>query len=192
MTTAEQAYAVNRSGPPKSAAAIMCSPETEQYRRGEPASRDPLAPGANPVLDRPLVTDLVARARKGDMQAWDALVGRYDPLLWSICRRHRLADADADADDVVQSVWLSLVDQLHMVRDPAALPGWLATTTRRECLRVLRAARGLLGQQVLAVEILRDEQSGTAEQDLLAAERHAALREAFLALPPSGQQLIAC
>ena len=47
MTTAEQAYAVNRSGPPKSAAAIMCSPETEQYRRGEPASRDPLAPGAN-------------------------------------------------------------------------------------------------------------------------------------------------
>ena len=51
---------------------------------------------------------------------------------------------------------------------------------------MLRAARGLLGQQVLAVEILRDEQSGSAEQDLLAAERHAALREAFLALPPSG------
>ena len=27
------------------------------------------------------------------------------------------------------------------VRDPAALPGWIATTTRRECCRVLRAAQ---------------------------------------------------
>ena len=36
-----------------------------------------------------------------------------------------------------------------------------------------------------------DEQAGLAEQELLAAERHAALREAFTQLPPSGQQLIA-
>jgi RNA polymerase sigma factor (sigma-70 family) len=144
---------------------------------------------AESVSDTPLAVDLVARARKGDQQAWDALVERYAPLIWSICRRHQLADADAA--DVVQSVWLRLVDQLHTVRDPAALPGWLATTTRRECLRVLRAARGLLGSKVLDVEILPDEQSGTAEQELLTAERHTALREAFLALPPSGQQLIA-
>jgi DNA-directed RNA polymerase specialized sigma24 family protein len=34
-------------------------------------------------------------------------------------------------------------------------------------------------------------QAGTAEQELLAAERHSALREAFGDLPPSGQRLIA-
>jgi RNA polymerase sigma factor (sigma-70 family) len=43
----------------------------------------------------PPVNDLVARAEAGDKQAWDALVERYAPLIWSICRRHRLADADA-------------------------------------------------------------------------------------------------
>ncbi len=76
-----------------------------------------------------MVTDLVTRARNGDQQAWDALVERYAPLIWSICRRHRLAGADAD--DVGQGVWLQLAEQLDRVRDPAALPGWLATTTRR-------------------------------------------------------------
>jgi hypothetical protein len=36
------------------------------------------------VRDDPVVTDLVTRARNGDKQAWDALVERYAPLIWSI------------------------------------------------------------------------------------------------------------
>jgi RNA polymerase sigma factor (sigma-70 family) len=136
-----------------------------------------------------VVVDLVTAARQGDKQAWDAIVERYSPLIWSICRRHQLDGADAD--DVGQSVWLCLVDQLDKVRYPAALPGWLATTTRRECLRVLRAARGpRAAGYVLDAELLPDEQAGTADQELLAAERHAALRQAFAALPPGGQELI--
>ena len=83
------------------------------------------------------------------------------------------------------------MDQLDKIRDPAALPGWLATTTRRECLRVLRAAREPLAAGYrLDAQILPAEQTGTAEQELLVAERHAALREAFLALSPSDQRLI--
>src|ERR1700734_155114 len=85
-----------------------------------------------------LVIDLVTRARTGDKRSWDALVERYAPLIWSICRRYRLDRADAE--DVGQSVWLRLVDQLDKIRDPAALPGWLVTTTRRECGHVLPSA----------------------------------------------------
>ena len=138
----------------------------------------------------PTVSDLVARAKDGDRQAWDALVERYAPLIWSICRRHRLSQADAD--DVAQSVWLRLVDQLDRVRDPAALPGWLSTTARRECLRVLCATQGPYASVYATdVETLPDERADRADQGLLAAERHAALREAFGQLPPNGQQLIA-
>jgi DNA-directed RNA polymerase specialized sigma24 family protein len=36
-----------------------------------------------------------------------------------------------------------------------------------------------------------DERAGTTEQELLAAERQAALRQAFAGLPPDSQQLIA-
>jgi RNA polymerase sigma factor (sigma-70 family) len=138
----------------------------------------------------PLVIDLVRRAGSGDKRAWDALVERYAPLIWSICRRYRLSRADAE--EVGQNVWLRLMDQLDKVRDPAALPGWLATTTGRECGRVLRALDGPRSPaRRLDAENLPDDQAKDAVQELLEAERHAALREAFAHLPPDGQRLIA-
>ena len=110
------------------------------------------------------VTDLVTRASTGDQQAWDALVERYAPLIWSICGRYRLGRADAE--DVGQSVWLRLAGQLEMIRDPAALPGWLATTTSRECGRVGRAALGPhVPVHALGAGNLPDQQAGVAGQD---------------------------
>jgi RNA polymerase sigma factor (sigma-70 family) len=139
--------------------------------------------------DDPAVIDLVAGARDGDPRAWDALVERYAPLIWSICRKYRLGPADAD--DVGQSVWLHLVDQLGKIREPAALAGWLATTTRRECGRLVRAAQGRhAAVYALDAENMADERADTAEQEVLAAERHAALREAFTHLPPDCQRLV--
>jgi RNA polymerase sigma factor (sigma-70 family) len=140
------------------------------------------------MRDDPVVTGLVIRARNGEAQAWDAIVERYAPLIWSICRRYRLGAADAD--DVGQQVWLQLVDHLGQIRDPAALPGWLATATRRECARVQRAARGEHAGYALDAEVIADQHAQTVEQQLLDAERHAALREAFARLPASCQQLI--
>jgi RNA polymerase sigma factor (sigma-70 family) len=138
----------------------------------------------------PPVADLVARARDGDQRAWDALVERYAPLVWSICRRHRLERADAE--DAAQTVWLRLVDHLGQLRDPDALPGWLATITRRECAQVLDRARkaGTPGLALTAADI-PDPQAAAVEQGLLAAERRAALREAFTSLPPHCQRLLA-
>jgi RNA polymerase sigma factor (sigma-70 family) len=136
------------------------------------------------------VTDLVARARDGDQQAWGALVERHAPLIWSICRRYRLGGADAQ--DAAQAVWLRLVDQLDKIRDPAAIAGWLATTTRRECCRALRAARRPQATwPVPDAETIPDDQAPTAEQELLAAERNVALREALAHLAPRERQLIA-
>ena len=140
------------------------------------------------MCDDSVVSDLVARARAGDERAWDALVERYAPLIWAICRRRRLGDSDCE--DVGQVVWLRLVDQLDKLREPAALAGWLATTTRHECTRVLRAGRGAQSAACIP-ESLPDERGETADRELLAAEQHAALREALAGLSPSGQRLIA-
>jgi RNA polymerase sigma factor (sigma-70 family) len=141
------------------------------------------------MRDDPQVTDLVTRARNDDPRAWDGLVERYAPLVWSICRHYRLSDADTE--DVSQVVWLRLVHQLDNLRNPAALPGWLATTTRRECFQVHRAAcRPPAGQQVFN-ENIPDEQATTADHELLVAERNSVLREAFDRLPPDSQRLLA-
>ena len=136
------------------------------------------------------VTDLVTRARNGNKQAWDALVDRYAPLTWSICRRNRLSRADAT--DVGQRIWQQLVDQLATIRDPAAIPGWLATITQQECRRIRSTAhRSHAGGQALHAGNIPARQIGTTEQELLVAERNAALRAAFGHLPPSCQQLLA-
>jgi RNA polymerase sigma factor (sigma-70 family) len=152
----------------------------------------PCGPARNDVdqtCDDSVVIYLVTCARDGDVRAWDALVERYAPLIWSICRKYRLADADAD--DVAQSVWLHLVNHLGKIREPAALAGWLATTTRRECGRLVRAAHGpRAAVYALDAETMADEQSDTAEQQVLAAERHAALREAYTSLPTECQRLV--
>jgi DNA-directed RNA polymerase specialized sigma24 family protein len=114
--------------------------------------------------DDPVVADLVTRARNGDRQAWDALVERYAPLIWSICRRCRLGDTNAD--DVGQSVRLKLAGQLGTLRDPAALPGWLATTTRRECGRTLRTGQGPRDAgHAPDVETIPDDHAQAAGQD---------------------------
>jgi len=137
----------------------------------------------------PQVIDLVTRARNGDRSAWDALIDRYSPLIWSICRRSQLDHTDAE--DVAQAVWLRLVEQLNNLREPAALPGWLATTTQRECYRVRRArCRLAVGEQVPDVENLPDQQTVRADDELLRAERYAALREAFMDLSPNYQRLL--
>jgi len=189
--TADATSAAEQPDPAKPHAATAHPPR--RYRRGGHANRGPGTPTRTDPdhgCGNPVVTDLATRARNGDKGAWDALVERYAPLIWSICRRHQLVGADAD--EVGQSVWLRLVDQLDKLREPAALPGWLATTARRECLRVLHAMRGPQSARYeLKTEILPDGQPETADQELLAAERHAALHEAFLTLPPRGQQLIA-
>jgi RNA polymerase sigma factor (sigma-70 family) len=164
-----------------------------QHQRSEHTSRAPRArarTGAEPARDDLTVVHLAARASNGDRQAWDALVERYAPLIWSICRRYRLGDADAG--DAAQRVWLHLLNHLNDLRDPAALPGWLSTTARRECSWVLRAAaRPDTAAYVLDADTLPDERTATVDQELLKAERHAALREAFAALPLSGQRLLA-
>jgi RNA polymerase sigma factor (sigma-70 family) len=137
----------------------------------------------------PVVIALVARATAGDQGAWDAIVERYSPLVWSICLRYQLSRQDID--DVGQNVWLLLVEKIGHLRDPAALPGWLATTTQRECLRVLRADRrydhaGLPAED----QMPQDADAVRIEQEILIAERDAALRAAFAELSPSCRDLL--
>jgi len=135
------------------------------------------------------VTALVTRVGEGDQEAWNEIIERYAPLVWSICLRYQLDRQDID--DVGQSVWLLLVEHIGSIREAAALPGWLATTTKHECLRVLRAGRrqeypGLPPEEQLP----GDPAAVTVEQELIEAERDAALRAALAELPDRCRELL--
>jgi RNA polymerase sigma factor (sigma-70 family) len=85
------------------------------------------------------ISDLVDRASTGDKDAWRELVDRHTPVVWAVIRAHRLRGADAA--DVMQHTWVALTENLTRLRRPDRLPAWLATTARRECLRVLGRGR---------------------------------------------------
>jgi RNA polymerase sigma factor (sigma-70 family) len=141
------------------------------------------------MRDDSSVVALVSRVGDGDQEAWDELIERYSPLVWSVCLRFELSRQDID--DVGQSVWLLLVENIGTLREAAALPGWLATTTRRECLRVVRAARRHDHASLPSeAQMPLDPGDTTIEQELILAERNAALRTAFAELPHRCHELL--
>jgi RNA polymerase sigma factor (sigma-70 family) len=116
-------------------------------------------------VDSSDLASLVAGAAAGEQKSWDELVQRFAGLVWHVARAHRLGDADAS--DVAQTVWLRLVESLPRLREPAAVGGWLATTTRHECLRVLRmSGREVPDDSAALLEIPSQEASPEAVVEL--------------------------
>jgi RNA polymerase sigma factor (sigma-70 family) len=132
------------------------------------------------------VARLVRSAAAGDHRDWDSLVDEFGGMIWAIARAHRLSHADAA--DVSQATWLRLLEHLEDLDEPARVGGWLATTARRECLRILRGA----DRQIPSSDTMLDRRSIDAPQGnaLLVAERDAALWRAFNRLRPSDQALL--
>jgi hypothetical protein len=85
------------------------------------------------------VDNLLRRVRDGDPAAWEEILRRYGKLVSATVRSFRFQDADVL--DAVQMTWLRLAENADRVQFPERLGGWLATTARRECLRILRQAK---------------------------------------------------
>ena len=82
---------------------------------------------------------LVLACRSGDATAWEALVERYQRLVYSIAR-HAGLDHEQSAD-VFQRVFARLVERLGQIEQPALIGAWLATTARHEAWRFSRHER---------------------------------------------------
>ncbi|MEV0359442.1 sigma-70 family RNA polymerase sigma factor [Nocardia sp. NPDC050697] len=82
---------------------------------------------------------LVGRAKDGDIRAYEELVLRYQARMYRLAVRV-LADR-ADAEDVIQEVFLTAWRRLDQLEDEAAFVGWLYRMTTNRCLNVIRARR---------------------------------------------------
>jgi RNA polymerase sigma factor (sigma-70 family) len=132
------------------------------------------------------VVELVRAARAGDDHAWERLVDRFSPMLRGIARSYRLSPSDIE--DVLQNTWLRLFNHIDRVREPTAIAGWLATTTRRECLRLLQLPTR---ECPTADPDLGDSgDSLDPERELLAAERRMVLGRALATLPERHRKLM--
>jgi RNA polymerase sigma factor (sigma-70 family) len=131
------------------------------------------------------VAPLLESAARGTESAWREIIARYSPLVLAVCRDYGLTGADVD--DVTGSVWLRLVANVTRIREPEALPGWLRTTIRHECLMLLRHKNRRIPTERLLID------GGTEPEidaSLMAEERRAAARAAFARLPDRDRELL--
>ena len=129
---------------------------------------------------------LVEAARADDPVAWSRLVERFDRSLRAIGRSYGLSAFDVE--DAVQATWLRVWGSLARLREPAAIAGWVTTTMRRECLRMLRSQVPVSAMAQPPVEDWVEHQ--TAESAVLVAERRATLAKAIASLPQRHARLM--
>jgi RNA polymerase sigma factor (sigma-70 family) len=125
-------------------------------------------------------------AAAGDSDGWGLLVHQFAGMMWAIARAHRLTAADAA--DVSQTTWLKLLEKLDQIQDPARVGGWLATTARRECLRVLRGS----GREASSGDDIPEQESSETPPDeaVELTERDQMLWRCFARLRPGDQALL--
>ena len=126
-------------------------------------------------------TGLIDRCIRGDQQAWEQLVRRYERLSFSIalaiCR-----DTEVAAD-ILQQVCLELYQRLDEVRNVESLPAWIATVTRRKVYTHLRSTR--------PTEPFGDDGDWAVSPDLIHnIEQQHTLERALATLPDRCRRLI--
>lgn len=131
---------------------------------------------------------LVHGASAGDRRAWEGLVDAYVGLLWAITRNYRLSASDAH--DVTQTTWLRLVENIDRLSDPGRVGAWLATTARRECLRLLRQSRRTVLLNDWEDLDGTDPDGHELDAALLRLEQCAEVRAAVEQLNPASQALL--
>jgi RNA polymerase sigma-70 factor, ECF subfamily len=123
---------------------------------------------------------LVTAARSGDRAALTGLYRRYAPMVHAVLLSRVPA---AEADDLVQEVFLHAMDRLDSLREPAALGGWLAAIARNAGASFLRSRR------VAGSGELVDTLPGMSEDGSAAAEAHEALA-AIRSLPEAYRETL--
>lgn len=141
-----------------------------------------------PEARRQEAAELFRLARDGDNAAMEQLVRRLMPLVWNVARAQGISREAAL--DVVQTVWLSLLDNLTRIRRYEAVAGWLVIVARREAWRVGMAERRSVPTDPTAVVL--DEPDRTEDVAALVSdeEQHRCLWRNLDKLPPRCQELL--
>lgn len=135
---------------------------------------------------------LVNRCRSGDQSAWDALVERYQRLIFSIPRRAGLTEEQAA--DVFQDVFLTLFQKIDEIEQPDRIRSWMVTTAKFKTWAVVRSAKGFYSpetEEEMEAEMasIRDE-APLADDVLIEMEEQHLIRSALKELEERCQKIL--
>jgi RNA polymerase sigma factor (sigma-70 family) len=110
----------------------------------------------------------------GSEQAWEALVRRYEALVYTVATRFGLSLADSA--DCFQETWLKLYTHRKTIGQADRISAWLVTTTKREALRLRRQGSRMVAPQIL--DVLEDARP-LADAELTSLQERARLQSAL-------------
>jgi RNA polymerase sigma-70 factor (ECF subfamily) len=120
---------------------------------------------------------LVRSARGGDRAAFGELYGRHKRMVHAVLLAHV---AYADAEDLMQSVFVQALQRLSDLREPGAFANWLAAIARH-----IAADHYRRNQKVVEIDEVPDPRSAVAPRE----EAEQAL-EAIRSLPPTYRETL--
>lgn len=134
------------------------------------------------------LSEVARAAAGGDDAAWAKLVERFSGLVWSVLRGYGISEADAA--DVYQTTWLRLAEHIGRIEHLERIGSWLATTARRESIRVARAGTRVIPVDDWAMLEPAGARPPTPEALWLESERSAELWRALRTLTIRCQRLL--
>jgi RNA polymerase sigma factor (sigma-70 family) len=143
---------------------------------------------------QPTDKELLIACRDGDESSWNALIDRYQRLIYAIPRRAGLSEDQAG--EVFQEVFVTLFEKLNDINEPDRLHAWLVTTARRKTWRLLTKERALQtaitedvpgAEDVLATVV---DSAPLPDETLMQLEEQHRIRTALAALDPRCQKLL--
>jgi RNA polymerase sigma-70 factor (ECF subfamily) len=88
--------------------------------------------------------DLLTRCRRGDSTAFDEIYGRHASRLYNLA--FRMVGNAADAEDLLQEIFLTAFRKLDTFKGESALGTWLYRLGMNQCLDYLRSRTARMGQ----------------------------------------------
>ncbi len=132
--------------------------------------------------------ELIARARTGDVAAYEEIVRRYQDVA---LRTAHLICPETDADDAVQEAFIKAFDALPRFREGAPLRPWLLRIVANEARNRRRSAGRRHG---LALRVADAAEPGRAvpgpEQVVMAAEQRSELLAALGTLRDDDREVL--
>jgi RNA polymerase sigma-70 factor, ECF subfamily len=92
-------------------------------------------------MDQPDDTQLVHRAKAGELAAFEELANRYERQVYTVALR--MLRHQQDAEDVTQQAFLSALEHLPGFREESSFATWLMRIAAHAALKIIRKRKGL-------------------------------------------------
>ena len=130
---------------------------------------EPLRPGRMSAPGKTEPTDLIARARAGDTQAWGDLYREFAPAIFRFCRR--AMPTREDAEDATMEIFMKLRDKLVQYDQSRSFAAWLYRVAANHCWDMLRRRKARHDKDTQDIEDLPLEAPEPNQLEKLIEER---------------------